>query len=204
MWGPRGGGFVFALNAGFIETLKFLCGVTQAAPAQRSEARGDDGRDRRAAVGADGAVVGSGGSSHVGIDAVAAEAVAAREDAHGVHLAVLEADGAREVELRVGLLSSLGVELGGEGLEAGLDDGVLFGAVLVGLLVELLDLRVERVDLVVIGDGVVTSNGTLRIAPGRAGREACALAGALGHDAIRRHGNKLHRARVNRALAARS
>ncbi len=137
----------------------------------------------------------------MGIDAVAAEAVAAREDAQGVHLAFLEADGAREGELRVGLLSGLGVELGGEGLEAGLDDGVLFGAVLVGLLVELLDLRVERVDLVVIGDGVVTTNGTLRSARGRAGRETCAHAGALGHDARRRQGGLTM---VNCALGARS
>jgi hypothetical protein len=198
---------MFALNAGFIETLKFfkfLCDLTRAAAAQRSEARGDDRRDHRAAVGTDGAVVVVNGSGHVGIDAVGAEAVAAREDAQGVHLLVLEADGAREGELRVGLLSGLGLVLGSDGFEAGLDDGVLFGAVLVGLLVELRDLRVERVDLVVLGDGVVTINATLSSAPGRAGREACALAGALGQDAIGGHGNKLHRARVNRALAARS
>jgi hypothetical protein len=201
--GKRGdGGFVFTLNAGFIETFKFLCGVTRAAHAQRSEARGDDGRDGRAAVGADGAVVGRG--SHVGIDVVAAEAVAAREDAQGVDLLVLEADGAREGALDVGLLSALGVVLGGEGLETGLDDGVLFGAFVVGLGVELVDLRLEGVDLIVLGDGVATSHGTQRGAGGAAGRVAHAVAGALGHDAIGGHANKVHRAMVKRALGARS
>ncbi len=138
----------------------------------------------------------------MGVDAVAAEAVAAREDAQGADDLVLEADGAREVELRVGLRSGLGVVLGGEGFEAGLDDGVLFGTLLVGLGVELVDLRLERVDLVVIIQAGVTSNGTLRSAGGAAGGVACAPACALGHEVLKRHGLPL--AMVNSALEARS
>jgi len=117
--------------------------------AEKSEERGHDGGDGHAAVGAD---ANRGVVAHVGRDAAGAEAVAARgEDAQArarENAAVVEADGAREAEILVGLGCDLAVVLAGEGGEAGLDDGVLFGAVLVGQLVELVDLRLERVNFV--------------------------------------------------------
>lgn len=155
---------------------------------KKSEERGDDGGDGHAAVGADANRV---VAAHVLLDAGGAEAVAARgEDAQAranQEVAVVEADGAREPEILVGLGCDLAVVLAGEGGEAGLDDGVLFGAVLVGQLVELLDLRLERVEFVGVYDGVGAVDGTLRSAAGLAGRDALALAGGLGDVAARQY-----------------
>ena len=152
---------------------------------EESEVRGDDGGDGRAAGGA-GAEVLISISCDVCVDAGAAEAMAARgEDASGGReLAVIEAEGAREAEVLVGLVRGLAVNPCGEGVEAGLDDGVLFDAVLVGELVELLDLRLERGDFVVVVAGLVAVDGTLSSVTGRVGFEALAHACGLGDGAL--------------------
>ena len=128
------------------------------------------------------------------LEARIAEAVAARvDDAQGVNLLIVEADGAGELEVLVALLRGQALEMLIEALQAALDDVELLHDVVVGLVLELVELELESLHLVVLVRGLPALFGTLGGAEDPAHLEVSAghsgLHGSLGGNGV--HGGLL-------------